>query len=227
MEVAFNKDIACFYEDWYKSPKGRLVDLLEKDLIERLCQIKTGDKVLEIGCGTGHFSSYFEELGGKVVGLDTSFEMLTVARDKAGNTKVDFKTGNAYALPFADREFDLVAMITTLEFIAEPKKALEEAFRVSKGKIFLGILNRHSFLAWQRKRSGKRIWQQANFYTLGEVKSLFGKDKKIKWSSALFLPLFNTSLFFRLRLNLERFLSKFNLPGGAFIGILAEENKRG
>lgn len=213
------------YEAWYATPRGKFADVLEKKVIADLCRISRGDKVLEIGCGTGHFSAYFEELGADVVGLDTSPEMLRVAKDLRGDRKIDFSKGEAYALPFADNSFDLVAMITTLEFISSPKKALEEAFRVSKGRVFLGILNRNSFLAWKRKRSEKDVWKEAHFYTLKEVIDLLGTDKEIKWRGVISLPLINNDLGFNLRLGLEELLSKLCSPFGAFIGILAEANK--
>ena len=65
VEVVFDKKLAQNYEAWYNTPKGKFVDTLEKEIIAKLCQIKPGQKVLEIGCGTGHFSAYFEELGGE------------------------------------------------------------------------------------------------------------------------------------------------------------------
>ncbi|MEA3492987.1 MAG: class I SAM-dependent methyltransferase [Candidatus Margulisiibacteriota bacterium] len=210
------------YEAWYKTPKGRFVDTLEKKVIADLCRIRGGDKVLEIGCGTGHFSTYFKELGAEVVGLDTSPEMLQVAKDLRGELKIDLSRGDAYHLPFADNSFDLVAMITTLEFIPSPKKALDEAFRVSKGKVFLGILNRNSLLAWKRKRSGKKVWQEAHFYSLKEVREILGKDKQIKWKSVVHLPLVNSDFAFNMRLSLENWLSRLRLLFGAFIGVLAE-----
>jgi len=209
-------------EAWYHTPKGRFVDVLEKEVISELCKLRRGDKVLEIGCGTGHFSAYFEELGAEVTGLDTSSNMLRLAKEKFGELKINFETGEAYSLPFSDNSFDLVAMITTLEFISSPKKALEEAFRVSKSKVFLGILNRNSFLTWKRRRSNKKVWQEAHFYALNEVLELLGKDKKVKWKSVLYLPLINSEWLFNARLKLERWLSKLNLPFGAFTGVLTE-----
>jgi len=209
-------------EAWYDTPKGRFTDILEKETISELCKIHRGDKVLEIGCGSGHFSAYFEQLGAQVTGLDTSPDMLRIAKERHGDQKIDFEAGDAYRLPFPDHSFDLVAMITTLEFIASPRKALEEAFRVSRGRVFLGILNRNSFLARKRKRSGKKVWQEAHFYNLKEILELLGKSKKVKWKSVLFLPLLNSEIMFNVRLSFERFLSKLNLPFGAFIGVLAE-----
>jgi len=211
------------YEAWYGTAKGRLVDFLEKEVIAGLCRVHRGDRVLEIGCGTGHFSAYFEELGARVTGLDTSPGMLRLAQDKYGGEQVDFTAGDAYRLPFADHSFDLVAMIATLEFITDPEKALAEAFRVSRGKVFLGILNRHSILAWQRKRSGKKVWQEAHFYSLKEILMLLGKERRIKWRSVLFLPLINSEWLFDQRLKLDRWLANLNLPLGGFVGILAEQ----
>ena len=221
MGIAFNSKIACKYESWYSTPKGRLVDVLEKKVVANLCLIKPGDKVLEIGCGSGHFSAYFSELGAKVTGLDTSLDMLHIAREKFGNLEIDFRTGDAFSLPFADNSFDMAAMITTLEFFSAPDKAIREAFRVSRGKVFLGFLNRNSLLARKRKKSNKKIWEQAHFYNLREVINLLGKDKKIKWQGVISLPLVNSDLGFNVRLGLESFLSKLQLPFGAFIGVLA------
>ncbi|MBN2057771.1 MAG: methyltransferase domain-containing protein [Candidatus Saganbacteria bacterium] len=221
MRANFDQPLA--YEAWYRRPKGRLVDRLEKQVIADLCRVKPGERILEIGCGTGHFTEYFASLGAEVVGLDTSAEMLSLARDRSGRFKIDLKQGEAYQLPFADKSFDLVAMVTTLEFMAEPKRAIEEAFRVSRGRLFFGILNRHSLLAWRRKRSGKEIWQQARFYVLNEVKKMLGRSVKINWRGTIFLPLFDTYFAFAQRLWLERSLSRLALPFGAFIGIMAEE----
>lgn len=225
MGISFAGKIAQSYEAWYATPKGRFVDALEKRVIADLCRVRSGQRVLEIGCGTGHFSAYFEELGAEVVGLDTSPEMLSVAKDLRGDLRVDFSEGDAYHLPFLDGSFDLVAMITTLEFMSSPRKALAEAFRVSKGRVFLGILNRNSLLAWKRKRSGKQPWREARFYSLKEVADLLGVDKEVGWKGTVFLPLVNSDLGFNLRLGLEEFLSGLKLPFGAFVGILAEAKK--
>jgi ubiquinone/menaquinone biosynthesis C-methylase UbiE len=222
MGLEFRGNIAKTYEAWFSTPRGRLADRLEKRTIANLVRLKPGDQVLDIGCGTGHFSAFFRELGAKVTGIDPSPEMLEQAASLYGDQGIQFKKGSTYSLPFADRSFDLVTMITVLELLEDPQKAIQEAFRVSKGKVFLAILNRQSLLAWQRKRGGKEIWQQVHFYTLPEVKDLLGRDKKIKWQSAIHLPLLNIEYGLDFRFNLENWLSHLRLPGGAFIGILAE-----
>src|SRR5690606_16811057 len=108
--------------------------------------------LLEIGCGTGHFTRWLAEQGWRTTGLDASQAMLTQTLRFHGG---DYIRADALHLPFTDRSFDLVAMITTLEFLAVPLRALQEAVRVSRYGIILGVLNRWSLLARSYRASGK------------------------------------------------------------------------
>lgn len=161
--------IASRYEDWYLE-SGRRADELEKRLLHKLLRTLDGVKtVLEVGCGTGHFTRWFKELGYDAVGLDSSAEMLAEARRRDA---ISFQIGDAQDLPFAAQSFDVVALITTLEFVADPGKALSEAVRVARHGLLLGVLNHRSLLTWKHRRSAKPLWQAAHFFTLGELKSL-------------------------------------------------------
>lgn len=161
--------VASGYEDWYLG-SGRQADELEKRLLQKLLATLDGVKtILEVGCGTGHFTRWFQEHGYAAVGLDSSAEMLAEARRR--NT-IDYQTGNAHNLPFASRSFDVVALITTLEFVADPAQALTEAVRVARHGLLLGVLNRHSLLTWKYRRSGKPLWQAARFFTPSELTML-------------------------------------------------------
>ena len=68
------------------------------------------------------------------------------------------------SLPLADRSHDLVALITTLEFLPDPLRALAEAARVARQGIVLGVLNRYSLLALRHRASGKALWRCARFF---------------------------------------------------------------
>jgi ubiquinone/menaquinone biosynthesis C-methylase UbiE len=60
------------YEDWYTN-QGRRADRLEKTLLEWLIgHFQEPSSILDVGCGTGHFTRYFETLGVRAVGLDIS-----------------------------------------------------------------------------------------------------------------------------------------------------------
>jgi ubiquinone/menaquinone biosynthesis C-methylase UbiE len=154
------------YEAWFETT-GRRADRLEKVLLERLlARFPRARTLLEVGCGTGHFTRWFQEKGLQVAGLDLSLPMLAEAIDLGSPPCV---YGDSLALPFPGDTFDLVAMITTLEFLAHPVQALAEALRVSRQGLILGVLNRQSLLGWQRKKEGGPIWGAATFFAPSDV----------------------------------------------------------
>lgn len=143
-------DVAGNYEMWYQTPQGRKYDSVEKDLIGRLLSPAQGRRMLDIGCGTGHFTRWLRELGWEVWGVDLEERMLARARELSGEGII-YCQGDAERLPFADRNFYVSAMITTLESTARPEAALGEAIRVSKEMVVLGVLNSLSLLALSRR----------------------------------------------------------------------------
>jgi len=175
LSALFAEKLAQNYDKWYKTPYGRYADKLEKQLFLKLVDFKKGQSLLDVGCGTGHFSFWFHDLGFKVVGMDISTEMLKVARSKIKNEKIRFIQAGACHLPFPDNSFDVVTLITVLEFLSEPQKALCEAFRVSRGKIFLGVLGKWSFLAFRRKLKAlfkESAYRRAKFYSIRGLRKL-------------------------------------------------------
>jgi ubiquinone/menaquinone biosynthesis C-methylase UbiE len=175
------------YEAWYETT-GRRADHLEQALLIRLLAgFPRARTLLEVGCGTGHFTRWFGEQGLQVMGLDLSPPMLAETIRLGGSPCV---LGDALALPFRAGAFDLVALITTLEFVTDPLQALSEATRVARHGLILGVLNRQSLLAWRRKRSGEALWQMARFFTPAELVRLVqqaaaGKQVKIAWRTTL------------------------------------------
>ncbi|TET64688.1 methyltransferase domain-containing protein [Candidatus Aerophobetes bacterium] len=172
---SFERENAKRYDKWYESPEGRQADKLEKDLFLKVVNPKKGETLLDIGCGTGHFSFWFHDLGLKVTGIDISLNMLGVAVDRLKHEEIKLVRGDAHSLPFQDKSFDLTVMITTLEFLREPRKAVEEAFRVSKSKVFLGVLSRWSILSLRRRLKTLfrgSIYQKAKFYSIRELTRL-------------------------------------------------------
>ncbi|MHB1261067.1 MAG: class I SAM-dependent methyltransferase [Thermoplasmatota archaeon] len=73
--------------------------------------IKPGDRVLDVGCGTGVASITARRAGARVTGLDLTPQLLERARQNsaiAGLSDIDWREGDAEAMPFKDGEFDAV-----------------------------------------------------------------------------------------------------------------------
>jgi demethylmenaquinone methyltransferase/2-methoxy-6-polyprenyl-1,4-benzoquinol methylase len=109
-----------------------------------------GDRILEIGCGTGSSLAVLAEASGvtgKVIGLDLSAGMLTVCRGKqaeAGGTgSISLVEGDGASLPFAGRQFDAIFMSFTLELFDTPEIpiVLRECRRVLQDGGRLGVVS--------------------------------------------------------------------------------------
>ncbi|MFH1452749.1 MAG: methyltransferase domain-containing protein [Armatimonadota bacterium] len=173
-------EIAQGYENWYFTDKGKFLSDMEKKALMEFVEPYKGEKLLDIGCGTGFFSTYFQEKGFNVTGVDSSLKMLEIAKSK--DTKASFVNGDAKNLPFGDDDFNISTMITSLEFCEVPEKALQEACRVTRSRIVLGVLNKLSFLALERFFKKNSIYRKATLYTPWGLKNLIKRalGEKVK-----------------------------------------------
>lgn len=103
------------------------------NLIDR-SGLKPGERVLDVGCGTGIVTRLaLERVGGegKVVGIDLLPPMLDVARSVAPpDAPVEWRQSSADALPFDDETFDAVLCQQALQFFPDKPAALREMHRV-------------------------------------------------------------------------------------------------
>jgi SAM-dependent methyltransferase len=103
-----------------------------------LLALRPGDRVLEVGCGSGVVARDIARRvmpGGRVVGVDTSAELLAIATELArgaGLDAIDFREADGRALSFADGEFDAVLAVTVLAHIADADRAIHEMVRVAR-----------------------------------------------------------------------------------------------
>lgn len=221
MKVLFDERIAPLYDAWAETPQGRRAYLLEGELIARLGRrrLAFSQRILEVGCGTGIHLEIFREKGPDVFGVDVSPEMLRLARRRLGRG-AHLCLGEAENLPFRAKSFDAVTLITTLEFISNPKRAVQEALRVSRGMVFLGVLNSYSVLGVIRRLKGRSrptIYNRAQFYSIWQLRRLIAAvapEAVTEWASVLVLPVSWQSYFPKL----ERWLSFRKNPFGAFLG---------
>jgi len=92
-----------------------------------------GSSVLEVAPGPGYLSIELAKFGRySVTGLDISETFVGIARKNAAEAgvQVDFRHGNASAMPFADDSFDLIVCRAAFKNFSEPVKALAEMRRV-------------------------------------------------------------------------------------------------
>lgn len=174
------------YEAWYETARGNWIADREFDLMRRLLEPSTGDTLLDVGCGTGHFSRRFAAAGLRVTGLDPDPAMLEYARRRGG---ANYLRGTATALPLSDEAYDLVTAVTSLCFIADAPGALREMWRVARRAVLLGLLNRRSLL--YRQKYGRGAYCGARWDTPAEARRwalALVPAPQIIVRSAIFLP---------------------------------------
>ena len=179
------------YEAWYDSPRGRWIGTVEYALLESLLQPEPGSSLLDIGCGTGHFTRLFaQDIRGRVVGLDPNGDSLTYANTHAADGE-RYVAGLAESLPFPDRSFDFTASVTALCFISRQEQALRELVRVTRRRFVLGLLNHHSLLYLQKgRRGGTGGYHGAHWHTPSEIRALFASlpVDHLRLRTAIVLP---------------------------------------
>ena len=136
-----------------------------------MAQVKPGDTVLEVGCGTGELALAAKALagaGGSMYGIDASPEMIEVARAKVakGNIDIDFRVGLIEALTFEDSRFDVVLSSLMMHHLPDElkRKGLAEIYRVLKrgGKLFIVDIKRATTLV---DRALMTLMQHGNIHT--------------------------------------------------------------
>jgi SAM-dependent methyltransferase len=94
-------------------------------------RVSAGSRVLDVATGPGPIAAAAAARGADVVGLDFSAAMIAEARRQ--HPSIEFREGDAEALPFAAASFDAVVMNFGLLHLARPDTAMAEAHRVLRG----------------------------------------------------------------------------------------------
>ncbi len=178
MNVFNYEDVAKKYDKYYTTVRGQRIDQIEKDLINELIKNVPEKSMLELGCGTGHWTEFFVSKGFEVTAIDVSLEMLKIAKNK--QIKAQFLSADAEKLPFMDGSFSVIASVTMLEFVKNIDMVFDEIYRVLKpnGWLIIGALNAESILG--QNKNNDEIFRNAHFMTRSEFENrlmLFGKPE--------------------------------------------------
>lgn len=123
--------IAKSYNDLHGEEQKKKLEIISKNI-----NPKQGDKLLDVGCGTGICTKWscFS------VGIDPSFGLVKEAAGKNGN----FMQATAEYIPFKYHSFDFVISVTAIHLFEDIDKGLEEMKRVGKDKFVFSILKKSS-----------------------------------------------------------------------------------
>lgn len=100
----------------------------------RFAGVKSGQRVLDVACGTGVVAVTAARLGARVTGADLTPELLAQAKESAqiAGADIEWREADVEQLPFADREFDVVLSQFGHIFAPRPLIAIHEMLRVLK-----------------------------------------------------------------------------------------------
>lgn len=147
------------FNEWAAAGRGDEMEDHHSDITDQtlaLMDLQPGDRVLDLGCGTGWASRRIARsvTAGEVVGIDVADEMLRRAEQaSAGIRNARFVWGSAERIPAAENHFTKVLSVESFYYYADQGKALDELRRVLApgGRLFILInlyRDNHYTLLW-------------------------------------------------------------------------------
>lgn len=132
-----------------------------KDLWFKLLKVKDGMKILEVGCGGGHFTNMIKKYypSCEVYGIDLDNNHIKFAKkeSKKQNIEVNYQVDDIKELPFNDETFDLIFSHTVVEhlpfddFIKEQKRVLKTGGKLVIMRVDMHIHNDRPFLMFENE----------------------------------------------------------------------------
>ena len=149
-------------ENWEKL---RSLHVREEDVeaaMLRLAGSNPFGAYLDLGTGTGRVLKLFSPQAQHAIGIDSSREMLAVARanlDSHRNRNIQVRHGDIYALPFPNASADFITIHQVLHYLDEPIRALTEAARVLKpgGRLMVVDFAPHELEELRERHAHRRL----------------------------------------------------------------------
>jgi ubiquinone/menaquinone biosynthesis C-methylase UbiE len=218
------------YARWRASALGQITDGLERELLFDLLDSVSGKTVLDVGCGDGVLAGEIAHRGGLVTGLDADAGMIAAIqqRERLDTPQLRLITARAEELPFQDAIFDRVLAVTTLCFVEDAGRAVQEMARVLKpgGRLVIGEIGRWSIWSACRRIRGWRrspIWRAARFRSAREIRRLVAAVglEVMTMRGAAHYPPFGIAA--RIFAPFDLWLGRRSTLGSAFIALAAKK----
>jgi len=103
-------------------------------LFAKFARVRDGDRVLDVGCGTGSLIQAVASLNGQseIVGIDPTPGFVAYARQRFTDPRITLDQGSAFELPYTGSSFDQALSMLVLHLISAPDRAVREMRRVTK-----------------------------------------------------------------------------------------------
>lgn len=148
---------------WSAGDFGRIAESIQHGAIEFVdrLDLKHGEKLLDVACGTGNTALPAAHKGAIVTGIDIAPNLIEQAKARAAadGVNISFEEGDAEALPYADASFDTVITMFGAMFAPRPDKTAAELIRVCRpgGRIVMANWTPQSFTGQMFKTGAKHV----------------------------------------------------------------------
>ena len=194
MSIELFDPIAEGYDKWYETEIGRVADQVERELAFQFFQ-PIGPKILEIGCGTGQYTTTLAQQGHQITAVDISEKMMAQAREKITNLGYQVKWLNADITQTMDQleQYHGILSMSAFEFIPNPEEILASLFEhlEPKGCLVIGVITGDSSWSefYRRKAEAKpeSVFAHARLYTEAEIRQ-WKVGGRLELGKALYFP---------------------------------------
>lgn len=128
------------YEELHEEEQLKKLNFIMKNLKSNDLMLSKKDFLLDIGCGSGISTRFWNFCGCRKIGIDPSVKLLEKARMK--DSESEYLQAVGEKLPFKDDSFDVVVTLTALQNFYDPEKGLLEMNRVAKHLIIITFLKK-------------------------------------------------------------------------------------
>ena len=129
------------YPEGYEAYVGRGSQHLAPVFV-RFSGVCASERVLDVGCGTGHLTRSVAAAKASVTGIDLSEPYVQFARSRSVGGGINFDVGDALALPYADGDFNRTLSMLALDVLPDSCRGLAEMRRVTRvGGIVAVVVN--------------------------------------------------------------------------------------